>query len=252
MLNFFTPIFLLTFTIFTFASEKITIYAAASTNNVISELTELYEETNSIKILTSFASSSTLAKQISLGAPADIFLSANTKWMDFLETNQKIQNASRKNLAYNSLVLVSGKFQNLEISFDKNFDFAKSFEGRIAIGDPTHVPAGIYAKEALEFYGWWKNLRLKVIHAFDVRSALTFVERQETTLGIVYATDARVSEKVTIIAEFPKESHSEIAFPIALTKTATPKANDFLKFLSSISAKEIFQKHGFVLKAEEE
>ncbi len=250
MLNLPTSILLLIFTTFTFASEKITIYVAASTNNVISELKNIYEKESQIEISTSFASSSTLAKQISLGAPADIFLSANTKWMDFLEEKQKIRNDSRKNLAYNSLVLVSGKLQNFKISFDKNFDFANSFEGKIAIGDPTHVPAGIYAKESLEFLGWWENLKPKMIHAFDVRSALTFVERRETTFGIVYATDAKISKKVKIIAEFPQESHSEIAFPIALTKTANAQAKEFLDFLFSEKAKEIFKKYGFILKSE--
>lgn len=245
MLNFSTSIFLLILTTFTLASEKITVYAAASTNNVISELTEFYQNKNQVKILTSFASSSTLAKQINFGASADIFLSANSKWMDFLEENQKIKATTRKNLVYNSLVLVSGRLKDFKISFDKKFDFPNSFEGKIAIGDPTHVPAGIYAKESLEFFDWWKTLKPKMIHAFDVRSALTFVERKETTLGIVYATDAKISKKVKVIAEFPQESHSEIAYPIALTQNSKSQAKDFFDFLFSEKAKEIFQKHGF-------
>ncbi|MCC7429978.1 molybdate ABC transporter substrate-binding protein [bacterium] len=225
------------------AENKITVFAPASTTEAITEISKLYQKQKKIRVVTAFASTSTLAKQIEAGANADIFLAADLDWMKHLQTKNKISKSEI--LLKNTLVLVCPAGKSFPVKMEKGFDFAGSFSGKIALGDPSHVPAGIYGKEALIFFGWWEPSR--VVGAFDVRSALKFVELGEVPLGIVYQTDAKISKKVEILAVFPEESHTKIVYPVGIVKNANVQANGFFDFLFSKEAKAIFQKYGFSL-----
>lgn len=230
------------------AEEKITIYAAASTTNAITDLAKTWEKMKGVKVRTSFASSSSLARQIEAGAPAQIYLSANPKWMNYLEKKDLIDSKSRRDLLSNSLVIIAPQGRAFPLKMTKGFDFAAAFEGKLAMGDPNHVPAGIYAKEALVSFGWWKSISRRVAGAMDVRFAMSFVERGEAAAGIVYATDAKLSHKVTVIGTFPPHSHTPIAYPVTLLKGAGAAAEEFLKFLLSEKARYIFTRYGFTVK----
>ncbi len=224
-----------------------TIFAAASTTNAITDIAKLFEQKKKAKVTHSFASSSTLAKQIEQGAPADVFLSANPKWMDYLEKKKMIVPQSRFNLLGNKIVLIAPASSSLKVHISPQFDLAKALgNGKLAMGDPAHVPAGIYGKQALEKLGVWQKVEPNVARAKDVRAALALVERGEAPLGVVYATDAAITKKVKVVGVFPADSHPPIIYPVALVKDrATPVAKEFLDFLKSPEAKGIFEKYGF-------
>lgn len=227
-----------------------TVFAAASTTNAITEIGKLLEQKNKIKVTGSFASSSTLAKQIEQGAPADVFLSADLKWMDYLAGKKMIDEKSRFNLLGNRLVLIAPASSTLKVDIKQGFDLAKLLgEGKLSMGDPSHVPAGIYGKQALEKLGVWKSVESKVAGAKDVRAALALVEREEAPLGVVYATDAAISKKVKVVGVFPLDSHPPIVYPVALVKDrGTPAAKALLDFLKSPDAKGVFEKYGFTVQ----
>lgn len=227
------------------AEEKVTVFAAASLTNALGEVSTQYEKEKSVKISHSFAASSTLSKQIEKGAPADIFISADTKWMNYLQDKNLINVASRKEFLGNKLVLIAPKGRSFDVKFDKSFDFAKAFDGKLCTGDIDSVPAGIYAKESLTNLGWWNGVKTRIVGAQDVRGALTFVERGECTAGIVYETDAKISSKVEIVATFPEASHKPIVYPVAFVANAKNMNNDYLNYLQSRPALEIFRKYGF-------
>lgn len=226
------------------AEEKLIVFAAASLTNALSEISANYEKETGIKISHSFASSSTLAKQIENGAPADLFISADLKWMNYLQDKSLIIKSSRKNLLGNQLVLISPKGKTFEVRFDKSFDLSKSFDGRLCTGDVEYVPVGIYAKEALTNLGWWKDIKSRIVGAQDVRGALNFVERGECNCGIVYQTDANISTKSELIGVFPEQSHSPILYPVATTNTKNATVL-YLTYLQSPAALGIFKKYGF-------
>ncbi|GAC1374909.1 MAG: molybdate ABC transporter substrate-binding protein [Aquirhabdus sp.] len=230
-------------------ADDVTLYAAASLNNALSEISAHYENEKKIHIKTSFASSSTLAKQIELGAPAEIFASADKKWMDYLDTRGFIDKSSRKDVLGNTLVFISPKDQMVRVKMDKKFKLAQAFTGKLCMGEPEHVPAGIYGKQALQVLEWWPSVESRVVGAEDVRSALMFVERGECTLGIVYETDASVSKKVTIDERFPESTHDPIIYPFALTPQASVSAKDFFKYLQGKAAKDVFLRYGFTVLA---
>jgi molybdate transport system substrate-binding protein len=226
------------------------VYAAASLTNALTEVEARYEQESGKRVTTSFASSSMLAKQIERGAPADVFLSADKKWMDYLANKKKIDTGTRRDLLGNSLVLIAPEGRRVDFKMEAGFQFAESFKGRLCTGDPGHVPVGIYAKQALQHLGWWEAIARRIVPTEDVRAALTFVERGECPLGIVYSTDARVSDKVQTIGAFPADSHDPIVYPVALVEGRGEGGADFLRFLSSKTAEEIFRKYGFtVLRA---
>lgn len=227
------------------AEEKITVFAAASLTNALGDVSTQYEKNKAVKISHSFAASSTLAKQIENGAPADIFISADSKWMNYLQDKNLINVASRKEFLGNKLVLIAPKGRSFAVKFDKTFDFAKAFDGKLCTGDIDSVPAGIYAKESLTYLGWWNSVKTRIVGAQDVRGALAFVERGECSAGIVYETDAKVSNKVEIVAAFPDESHKPIVYPVAFVANAKNMNNDYLNYLQSRPALEIFRKYGF-------
>lgn len=238
------------FTLNTAAGEKdLTFFAAASTTNAVTEIVKLYKKEGRGNIMTSFASSSTLAKQIANGAPADIYLSANTKWMDYLEEKGDIQKQSRFNLLSNHIALIVPAQSPVgDISINKDLDISSLLgkDGRMAIGDPEHVPAGMYGKKALENLGLWKQVKGRIAPMKDVRAALVLVERAETPLGLVYTTDAAVTDKVRIIGVFPDDCHPPIVYPIAIIKKENYEAAmSFLNFLKTPDARAIFVKYGF-------
>jgi molybdate transport system substrate-binding protein len=229
------------------AQDKITAYLTASLTNALKDLAVIYEQKMGVKVQTSFASSSVLAKQIEAGAPADIFISADLEWMDYLEGKNKIEPGSRRNLLSNSLVVIAPKSKTFPLKMEKGFNFAEAFKGKLAMGDPDHVPAGIYGKEALRYMGWWEAVSSRIVRGENVRAALAFVERGEADAGIVYATDAWQSDKVEVLGMFPEESHKPIIYPAALVKGAGNPAKAFLDFLSSEQAGNIFTKYGFIV-----
>jgi molybdate transport system substrate-binding protein len=228
--------------------EKVTIYAAASATNAIMDIAKAFEDKRGVKVLASFASSAALAKQIEAGAPAQVYLSANPEWMDYLEEKKLIEAGSRRDLLGNALVVVAPRGRTFPLKAEKGVDFAAAFQGKLAMGDPSHVPAGMYAKEALIHLGWWESAYPRMVGTMDVRSALNFVEMGEAAAGIVYSTDARMSEKVEVVAVLPEESHSPISYPVALVREAGGTAREFLNFLVSPTAKTIFTKYGFTVK----
>lgn len=230
-------------------ARKITVFAAASTTNAVTDIAKLYEQSHPVTVRLSFASSSTLAKQIENGAPADIFLSANPKWMDYLFEKGAIVASSRLDLMSNRIVLIAPKTSpigNLSISIDMEFHRLLG-EGRMAMGDPDHVPAGMYGKKALENLGLWDSVKDRLAPAKDVRAALVLVERGESPLGQVYATDAAISKKVKIVGIFPEDSHPPIVYPLAMIKE-TNSARAFMVFMKSEKSAEIFRKYGFIVR----
>jgi molybdate transport system substrate-binding protein len=231
------------------ADEKLTVFAAASLTNALSDISTQFEKEKTAKVTQSFAASSTLAKQIENGAPADVFISADTKWMNYLQEKKLINTASRKELLGNKLVLIAPKGRGFNVKFDKSFDLSKAFDGRLCTGDIESVPAGIYAKESLTNLKWWESIKTRIVGAQDVRGALTFVERGECAAGIVYETDAKISSKVEIVGTFPEDSHKPIVYPMAMVANAknTQLSGDYMTYLQSTTALDIFKKYGFSL-----
>ena len=182
-----------------FAVDKVTVYAAASLTNAINELDVIYEQKNKVQIQTSYAGSSTLAKQIEAGAPADIFISADVQWMDYLQKKQLVSANDRVNLLGNRLVVIAPKARPIKLKIDKSFDFTRVVQGKWCTGDTKSVPVGKYAKQALTSIGWWDKVSTRLVETEDVRAALNFVARGECQLGIVYATDAAISKNVVIV-----------------------------------------------------
>jgi molybdate transport system substrate-binding protein len=201
-------------------------------------------------VVSSFASSSTLAKQIANGAPANLFISADEDWMNYLDERRLIVRESRLNLLSNKLVVVSPLDSNLTVELVPNFPLAQLLgRERLAVGDPDHVPAGKYAKAALEKLGVWSQVESKLARAENVRAALALVERGECPLGIVYSSDARISQKLKVVATFPEESHPLITYPAALVaEKDTDVARAFLDFLKGPDARLVFEKYGFGVK----
>lgn len=236
-----------------FAEDKVTVFAAASMTNALTEISALFEKEKTAKVTHSFAASSTLAKQIENGAPADIFVSADTKWMNYLQDKKLINQSSRVEFLGNKLVLIAPKGRTFNVQFDKSFDFSSAFNGKLCTGDVESVPVGIYAKESLMRLQWWDGIKARIVGAQDVRGALAFVERGECAAGIVYETDAKVSSKVEIVASFPESSHLPIVYPIAIVSHAKnvslKSTQSYISFLQSKEALDIFRKYGFnVLK----
>lgn len=231
-------------------NEKVVVFAAASTANAVTDVASKYKKTTGEYVTLSFAASSTLAKQIQNGAPANIFISANKKWMDFLEKEECIRSSSRFDLLSNRIVVISPLPTDLHIDFSKKHLLGNILgNGRLAMGDPAHVPAGIYAKQALETLNLWHQVKDKLAPMKDVRSALALVERRETHLGIVYATDASISSKVTVVGRFPEDSHPPIVYPVALViKNDNAASVRFLAFLKTAHAAKIFKTHGFSVR----
>ena len=232
--------------------QPILVFAAASLKNALDEVAAEWTKANKTEVKISYAASSALAKQLENGAPADIFVSADLKWMDYVADKKLVKANTRQNLLGNTLVLIArkdGKFNEIKIA--PNFDLAGMLgKDRLAVGQVDSVPAGVYAKAALEKLGIYKSVESKLAQAENVRVALAYVSRGETPLGIVYATDAASEPQVTVIGTFPESSHPAIVYPVAQIETSkNPKAAEFLKSLGSPPAQAIFKKHGFSVLA---
>jgi len=233
---------------FSVKAESVTVYAAASLTNAINDLEKIYEKQNKVEVKTSYAGSSTLAKQIEAGAPADIFISADTQWMDYLQNKKLVAANDRLNLLGNRLVLITPKGRSLKVKLDKTTDPNKAFTGKICTGDTKSVPVGKYAKQAFTNLGWWNRIEPKLVETEDVRAALNFVARGECQVGIVYATDAAISKDVTVVGVFPENIHSPIIYPVGMVKK-NPSSTKFYQFLQSNQAKVVFKKYGFSVLA---
>jgi molybdate transport system substrate-binding protein len=229
-------------------SQTITVFAAASLTDSLKQVADAYKARTGATVTLSFGASSTLARQVEQGASADLFFSADTDWMDYLEKAGQIAPGTRKDLLGNQLVLVAASDAKPAPRIAPGFDLAGALgNGKLAMADPASVPAGKYGKAALTALGVWDKVAPKVAQAENVRVALEYVARGEAPFGIVYATDAKVAP-VKVVGTFPENSHPPIIYPVALTKSAAPAAKNFLAFLSGPEARAIFEKAGFTAR----
>ena len=229
------------------ADKKVVIFAAASLTNAIYEISNMYEKESNTQIQMSYASSSTLAKQIENGAPADIFISADTKWMNYLKEKNALKENTTTNLLNNTLVLIAPKGKAFKVDLSPSFNIDSAFSGKLCTGETESVPVGIYAKQALKSLNWFDKVKSRIVGTQDVRAALVLVERGECDAGIVYETDAKVSDRVEILSSFPDNTHEAIVYPVSITIRAKPEASDFYQYLKSEKAKAVFIKYGFKL-----
>ncbi len=228
--------------------NPILVFDAASLTNVLDDLSKAFTAKTQLPVKSSPAASSALAKQIEAGAPADVFFSADLEWMDYLEQRKLLKPGSRHNVVGNRLVLIAPADSAVAIKIKPGVDFGPALgaQGKLATGDPDSVPVGKYAKTALEKLGVWDKVSGQIVRAENVRAALAFVARGEAPLGIVYETDALAEKKVRIVAVFPENTHPPITYPIAVTTHGGPAAQQFVDFVRSKPAGEIFKKYGFV------
>lgn len=227
----------------------ITVFAAASLTESLGEIARRYEAAQGVTVKLSVAASSVLARQIESGAAADLFISADGAWMDYLEKRGLVQAASRRDLLGNRLVLVAPAGSSVVVGLRPGVDLAAALGtgGRLAIAEPDGVPAGRYAVAALRALGAWQAVENRTARAENVRAALAFVARGEAPLGVVYATDAAVEPRVRVVATFPPESHAPIVYPAALMPGASPAAAAFLAWLAGPEAGAVFTAAGFTV-----
>ncbi len=229
-------------------AQEVTVFAAASLTDAMRDISGLWEKAGHPKLRLSLASSSTLARQIEQGAPANLFASADERWMDYLAERALIVPATRSNLLANDLVLIVPATHPATVKIGPGFDLAALLGagGRLAVGDPAHVPAGIYARQALTKLGLWDSVQSRLAPAEDVRSAMLLVERGEAPAGVVYATDAAASPRVAVAGVFPADSHDPVVYPFAVVKAGdTPETRALLAFLKGPEAGKVFAARGF-------
>ena len=231
------------------AQEKVTVFAAASLKNALDDIAAAWKKESGKETTISYAASSALAKQVESGAPADIFISADLDWMDYLAKKNLIKADTRTNLLGNRIVLVAGKDKAEPVKIEKGFDLAKLIgDGRLAMGAVDSVPAGKYGKSALESLGVWSSVENKVAGAESVRAALLLVSRGEAPYGIVYQTDAVADKEVKVVGTFPEDSHKPIIYPIALlAESKNPDAVSLFDYIKSEKAVPFFEKQGFTV-----
>jgi molybdate transport system substrate-binding protein len=229
------------------AQGKPVIFAAASLNTALDAIASAWQKESGKSVAISYASSAALARQIEQGAPADIFISADLDWMDWVQQRNLIKPGTRETLLGNALVLVEAADANVAFKIAPGADLAAVLgDSRLAVGEVNSVPAGKYAKEALEKLGMWAGVENKLAQTDNVRAALAFVARGEARFGIVYATDAKAEPKVKVVAIFPSTSHPPILYPAALTATSrNADAAAFLAYLRSPTAVRLFVEQGF-------
>jgi molybdate transport system substrate-binding protein len=230
------------------SAAGVTVFAAASLSDALGDVGKIYLTKTGQNPAMSFAASSALARQVEASGGADIFISADTEWMDYLDSRGFIAHETRKNLLGNQLVLIAPADSKVSLTIAPHFDLLGALQGgRLSIADPDSVPAGKYARTALTTLGVWNSVVNHVVSAENVRVALAYVARGEAPLGIVYTTDAMSDRRVHVIGTFPDGSHAPIVYPAALTRDAKPAAKAFLDFLSGPEAHAIFEKDGFVV-----
>jgi molybdate transport system substrate-binding protein len=230
-------------------AQEVTVFAASSLIEVMTDVSTLWVEAGHEPLRMSFGSSSTLARQIEQGAPANLFASADEKWMDYLARKDLIAAGTRTELLGNNLVLVVPSEEiSRHIFIEPGFDLSGLIgpSGRLATGDPDHVPVGIYAEQAMRKMAVWDSINSRLARTDTVRSALLLVERGEAAAGIVYTTDAMASQRVRVVGTFPSDSHDPIAYPWAVTKLGdTADARALLVFLAGPEARAAFVRRGF-------
>ncbi|HTK13693.1 MAG TPA: molybdate ABC transporter substrate-binding protein [Xanthobacteraceae bacterium] len=230
-------------------NQTITVFAAASMKDALDAADKAYMQDHKDKVVVSYTASSALAKQIEQGAPADLFISADVQWMDYVAKAKLIDPGRRVNLLGNTLVMIApddSKLSNIKI--DSSLDLAKlTSGGRIAVADTKAVPAGLYTKAAFEKLGLWSKAEPQLAQAENVRAALALVARAEAPIGVVYSTDAKAEPKVKIVGTFPANSHPAIIYPVAVTAKAKPATGAYYDFLRSDKAKAIFTQYGFAV-----
>ncbi len=230
---------------------QVVVFAAASMTEAVQALAERFAARSGVDVLASFAASSALARQIENGAPADVYISADRRWMDRLAERRLIDADSRCEVARNRLVLIAPRNSPLALTIAPGFALAAALgDGRLAIGDPDHVPAGAYGRQALAALGVWAAVEHRLVRSVDVRAALALVARGETPVGVVYATDAAISDQVRVVDAFPATSHDPIVYPAGRTAVSrNPAAAEFLAFVASPEGREILASHGFETSA---
>lgn len=226
--------------------QELLVFAAASLTNALDEIGAAYTQQTRQSVKFSYAASSALARQLEAGARADVFVSADLEWMDYVQARNLIDRRSRRSLLGNRLVLVAPADSKIDLRIAPGFALAAALgRGRLATGDPETVPAGKYARSALTSLGVWNEVADRLVRADNARSALAFIARGETPLGIVYETDARAEKRVRIVDFFPAGSHAPIVYPVAVTALARPAARQFVEFLQGAAARSAFEKYGF-------
>lgn len=225
---------------------ELVIFGAASLTNVLDEIRAAYRRETGLSLKFSYAASSALARQIEAGAKADVFLSADLEWMDYLQARNLIATGTRRNLLGNRLVLIAPAASAVQLKIAPGFALSAALgKGRLATGDPDSVPVGRYARSALTTLGVWNEVADRLVRAENVRSAMSFVSRGEAPLGIVYETDAFVDRTVRVVDVFPASSHLPIVYPVAATASARSGTQQFIAFLGSAPAVSLFEKYGF-------
>jgi molybdate transport system substrate-binding protein len=228
------------------SKPELLVFAAASLTNVLDEVGTAFTQQTKQPVKFSYAASSALARQLEAGANADVFFSADLEWMDYVQARNLIDRSTRRNVLGNRLALVAPADSKIELKIEPGFKLAEALgNGRLATSDPESVPVGKYARSALTSLGVWNEVADKLVRADNVRSALAFIARGETPLGIVYETDAKVEKRVRVVALFPLDSHPPIVYPVAVTTKAHPAARQFVEFLQSTAAQASFKKYGF-------
>jgi len=234
------------------AEQPVRVFAAASLTNALGDIAAQWQKSGHPALSLAFGASSTLAKQIEAGAPVDLFASADLSWMDYLVSRDRIVPGSRVNLLGNDLVLIVPKDHRFPVTMAAGFELGRAFSGKLCTGEPGVVPVGTYARQSLEYLGWWAGLAERIVGTDDVRTALVFVERGECPAGIVYATDAKVSKEVETAFHFDPKTHEPIVYPLVLLKAAekNESARKLYTFLSSPEARAVFERHGFTVSSE--
>jgi molybdate transport system substrate-binding protein len=231
-------------------AADVTVFAAASLKNALDEIAAAWKAEAGKQATVSYAASSALAKQIEEGAPADVFISADVPWMDYLAERDLVRQDSVVELLGNRLVLIAPADSDASVEIERGFDLLSELgDGRLAIGQVDSVPAGRYGREALTALGVWEEVEGHLAQAENVRAAQALVAAGEAPLGIVYATDANAEAAVRIVGTFPEDSHSPIVYPAAVTAEASADAGSFMEFLRTEKAKELFEKQGFTVLA---
>ncbi len=226
----------------------LTVFAAASLTNALNDIGKAYTAKTGQPVRFSFASSGVIARQLEAGAKADLFFSADTEWMDYVQTRGLIDTATRRDLLRGRLALIAPVASTIRLKIRPGFPLAAALgeKGRLSTGDPDSVPAGRYARAALTKLGVWPTVADRLVRADNVRVALTYVARGEAPLGIVYETDAAIEPGVRVVGIFPEASHAPIVYPVAVTKAATAGSADFYRFATGPEARAIYAKYKFV------
>ena len=230
-------------------AADVTVFAAASLKESMDEQVRRFEAASGNKVIVAYGASNALAKQIESGAPADVFISADLDWMDYLEQRKLLKPHTRSNLLDNTLVLIAPATRTSTLKIAPNFPLASTLgQDKLAMANPDSVPAGKYGKSALESLGVWKSVEGKIARTETVRAALALVARGEAPFGIVYRTDAMADTSVKVVDAFPSGSHPPIVYPIAVVAGAkSPAANGLVEYLRSASARPVWEKYGFTL-----